>query len=138
MIPVNLSAVKLYRTASDAVIEHEDRTYAAPGLDWDELLSSDDPEAKLLRLIPQLAPSAAQPLDHAGPLRPPIGSQEVWAAGVTYFRSRAARIEESKSSGGGDFYDRVYTAERPELFFKATPNRVAGHRGKVAIRRDAS
>jgi len=62
----------------------------------------------------------------------------VWAAGVTYFRSRDARMEESKSAGGGDFYDRVYSAERPELFFKATPNRVVGHYGKVAIRKDAS
>jgi 2-dehydro-3-deoxy-D-arabinonate dehydratase len=68
----------------------------------------------------------------------PIGSQEVWAAGVTYFRSRDARMEESKSAGGGDFYDRVYSAERPELFFKATPHRVVGPGEKVAIRADAS
>jgi 2-dehydro-3-deoxy-D-arabinonate dehydratase len=68
----------------------------------------------------------------------PIGSQEVWASGVTYYRSRNARMEEAKTAGGGDFYDRVYTAERPELFMKATPNRVVGHRGKVAIRRDAT
>jgi len=46
-------------------------------------------------------------------------------------------MEEAKSAGGGDFYDRVYNAERPELFFKATANRVVGHRGKVAIRGDA-
>ena len=59
---------------------------------------------------------------------PPIVSQEVWAAGVTYYRSRTARMEESKSAGGGDFYDRVYEAARPELFFKATPHRVVGHR----------
>jgi 2-dehydro-3-deoxy-D-arabinonate dehydratase len=71
-------------------------------------------------------------------LRAPIGNQEVWAAGVTYFRSRDARMDESKSAGGGDFYDRVYTAERPELFFKATASRVVGHHGKVAIRKDAS
>ena len=56
----------------------------------------------------------------------PIGNQEVWAAGVTYYRSRSARMEEAKSAGGGDFYDRVYSAERPELFFKATASRVAG------------
>ena len=67
----------------------------------------------------------------------PIGSQEVWAAGVTYHRSRDARMEESESAGGGDFYDRVYHAERPELFFKATPHRVVGPGGKVAIRSDA-
>jgi 2-dehydro-3-deoxy-D-arabinonate dehydratase len=67
----------------------------------------------------------------------PIGSQEVWAAGVTYFRSRDARMEEAKTAGGGDFYDRVYQAERPELFFKATPHRVVGPQAKVAIRSDA-
>ena len=64
-------------------------------------------------------------------------SQEVWAAGVTYYRSRTARIEESHDAGGGDFYDRVYRAERPELFFKATPHRVAGPGGKVRIRQDS-
>jgi 2-dehydro-3-deoxy-D-arabinonate dehydratase len=47
-------------------------------------------------------------------------------------------MEESKSAGGGDFYDRVYSAERPELFFKATPHRVVGPGAKVAIRSDAS
>jgi len=62
----------------------------------------------------------------------------VWAAGVTYYRSRDARIQESKSSGGGDFYDRVYSADRPELFFKATPHRVVGPNGNVAIRDDAT
>jgi 2-dehydro-3-deoxy-D-arabinonate dehydratase len=57
---------------------------------------------------------------------------------VTYYRSRDARMEEAKSAGGGDFYDRVYSAARPELFLKATPHRVVGPNGKVAIRRDAS
>jgi 2-dehydro-3-deoxy-D-arabinonate dehydratase len=71
-------------------------------------------------------------------LLPPIGSQEVWAAGVTYFRSRNARMEESKSAGGGDFYDRVYHAARPELFYKATAHRVVGPQAKVAIRSDAT
>jgi 2-dehydro-3-deoxy-D-arabinonate dehydratase len=68
----------------------------------------------------------------------PIGAQEVWAAGVTYYRSREARVQESKAAGGGNFYDRVYDAERPELFFKATPHRVVGPHGKVAIRDDSS
>ena len=68
---------------------------------------------------------------------PPIESQEVWAAGVTYYRSRTARMNESKIAGGGDFYDRVYAAERPELFFKATPHRVSGHGQPVRIRRDS-
>src|SRR5690242_19009167 len=67
----------------------------------------------------------------------PIQAQEVWAAGVTYFRSQAARMAESESAGGGDFYDRVYSAERPELFFKATPHRVVGPEAAVRIRRDS-
>jgi 2-dehydro-3-deoxy-D-arabinonate dehydratase len=67
----------------------------------------------------------------------PIGTQEVWAAGVTYLRSRTARMEESKDSGGGTFYDKVYNAARPELFFKGTPHRVAATGTPVRIRRDS-
>ena len=67
----------------------------------------------------------------------PAVNQEVWAAGVTYYRSRNARIEESKEAGGGNFYDRVYAAERPELFFKATGSRVVGPNQAVRIRSDA-
>ncbi|WP_254062528.1 fumarylacetoacetate hydrolase family protein [Acidobacterium sp. S8] len=57
---------------------------------------------------------------------------------MTYYRSRNARMEESKDAGGGNFYDRVYTAERPELFFKATAHRVVGPQKPVRIRRDAA
>jgi 2-dehydro-3-deoxy-D-arabinonate dehydratase len=67
----------------------------------------------------------------------PIGTQEVWAAGVTYLRSRTARMEESKDAGGGTFYDKVYNAARPELFFKGTPHRVAGPGTPVRIRGDS-
>ena len=70
-------------------------------------------------------------------LLPPIEDQEIWASGVTYFRSRVARMEESKAAGGGDFYDRVYNAERPELFFKGTPHRAVGPGQKVRIRKDS-
>lgn len=70
-------------------------------------------------------------------LRPPIDKQEVWAAGVTYFRSRTARIEESRAATGGGFYDLVYNADRPELFFKAASWRVVGPGQAVRIRRDA-
>jgi 2-dehydro-3-deoxy-D-arabinonate dehydratase len=70
-----------------------------------------------------------------GAIEAPIRSQEVWAAGVTYQRSREARAEESVDA---DPYDRVYTAARPELFFKATPNRVRGPGQKVAIRTDST
>jgi 2-dehydro-3-deoxy-D-arabinonate dehydratase len=67
----------------------------------------------------------------------PIEEQEVWAAGVTYYRSRTARMAESEASGGMSFYDRVYTAERPELFFKSTPHRTVGLGAPVRIRRDS-
>ena len=70
-------------------------------------------------------------------LLPPIGAQEVWAAGVTYLRSRTARMEESSSSGGSSFYDLVYNADRPELFFKSTPHRVRGHGQALSLRTDS-
>lgn len=68
-------------------------------------------------------------------LLPPLDRHEVWAAGVTYQRSKTARMEESKT--GASLYDKVYEAERPELFFKALPDKVVGHRGAVGIRKDA-
>ena len=81
--------------------------------------------------------SLAEPVLRPADLSAPIGSQEVWAAGVTYLRSRDARIDESKDAGGGTFYDRVYDAPRPEIFFKATPQRVVGPGAKVRIRSDS-
>lgn len=90
-------------------------------------------------LYEYLETAAAAPAHAAGESRAlaPIESQEVWAAGVTYFRSRTARMAESEVAGGGSFYDRVYNAERPELFFKAMPHRVAGPGETVRIRRDS-
>jgi 2-dehydro-3-deoxy-D-arabinonate dehydratase len=84
--------------------------------------------------------NSTPPADHLlnTPLLAPIGNQEDWASGVTYYSSRRARFAESKDAGGGDFYDRVYTAERPELFFKAVAHKVAGPDSGVKIRRDAT
>jgi 2-dehydro-3-deoxy-D-arabinonate dehydratase len=107
---------------------------------WDELINRDDLHGFLTRAATHdrelTAMEAAVLLEQD--LLAPIGSQEVWAAGVTYLRSRDARMEESKESGGASFYDKVYEAERPELFFKALPHRVAAHGEKVYIRRDSS
>jgi len=134
--------MKLYQTAFSCLIEEENRFYvpnmAFGGLrSWDSLVA----RARLYAYLQQGIrdgewTEGARPAQ--GDLRAPIGTQEVWAAGVTYYRSREARIEESKSAGGGDFYDRVYDAERPEIFFKASPHRVVGPGGKVAIRDDSS
>jgi 2-dehydro-3-deoxy-D-arabinonate dehydratase len=68
-------------------------------------------------------------------LLPPIDEQEVWAAGVTYKRSRSARMEESVSSA--TVYDKVYSADRPELFFKASAHKVVGPDKPVRIRKDS-
>jgi len=128
--------IRLYRTDSGCAIEHGGYFYLTADRAWDELITRDDLEAHLREVIRRSAASAHERVDDLE-IRAPIGSQEVWAAGVTYYRSRDARMAESESVGGGSFYDRVYNAERPELFFKATASRVVGHRGKVAIRRDA-
>ena len=127
--------MKLYRTAPGIILEHEGQAYLLPEKNLDHLLARDDLHGWLLAAVSALSPAPDGP--PRGPVPPPIGSQEVWAAGVTYFRSREARMEESRSAGGGDFYDRVYHAERPELFFKSTASRVVGHGDKVAIRSDA-
>jgi 2-dehydro-3-deoxy-D-arabinonate dehydratase len=129
--------MKLYRTASGYIVEHNERFYAETNTSWDQLLTRDDLESYLTKSLKNPI-DAASFADIEDSLLAPIGSQEVWASGVTYYRSRNARMEEAKTAGGGDFYDRVYVAERPELFMKATPNRVVGHRGKVAIRKDAT
>ena len=126
--------MKLYRTRTGAVAEQDARLYSIDAPSWDSLITRDDLAAHLERMIAGLAPTVPGLRD----LLAPIGSQEVWAAGVTYHRSRAARMEEAKAAGGGDFYDRVYDAERPELFFKSTPHRVAGPGEAVAIRADSS
>ena len=128
--------LKLYHTKQGVVIEHQDRWYSSD-FAFDELVARDDLRAFLEATLPKL-----RAIDHAQHSQKevflaPIGSQEVWAAGVTYHRSRDARMDESESAGGGDFYDRVYHADRPELFFKATPHRVVGPGGNVAIRSDA-
>jgi 2-dehydro-3-deoxy-D-arabinonate dehydratase len=128
--------MKLFRTTSGVVAATADGTRRLPAVDWDVLLNMPDLQDAVTALL-----ANADPIDFdedAPDLLPPIGSQEIWAAGVTYYRSRVARMEESETAAGGDFYDKVYHAERPEIFFKGTPNRVAGHRQNVRIRGDAT
>lgn len=129
--------MKLYNARQGCVLEHQARWHLCGNLTWDELVRHDDLSAFLQSSVANLPTLESFNLNLDENLLAPIGSQEVWAAGVTYHRSRDARMEESESAGGGDFYDRVYRAERPELFFKATPHRVVGPGGKVAIRSDA-
>jgi 2-dehydro-3-deoxy-D-arabinonate dehydratase len=118
-------------------IDEQDQAFAldlsaTPGINsLAELLAANDP-AELARR----ASAAASPEALAGlQLLPPVDRQEIWAAGVTYKRSKVARQEESV--GAAQFYDKVYTAARPELFLKATPERVVGPGGTIRVRRDS-
>ncbi len=125
----------IYKTMQGHYVEDAGQYYRLEGPFWDALIMRDDLQEYLSDVIRKSQPIGDE-LPYA--MEAPIENQEVWAAGVTYYRSRSARIEESKDAGGGDFYDRVYSADRPELFFKATPHRVAGPNSKVRIRRDAT
>jgi 2-dehydro-3-deoxy-D-arabinonate dehydratase len=126
--------MKLFLTHDCPIVCFEGNHFSFRGETIDELLSRENLRGHLLSVIEA---GAALPVD--APTHPlaPIGNQEVWAAGVTYMRSREARMEESKSAGGGDFYDRVYEAPRPELFFKAAGRRAVGTKTEVRIRKDA-
>ena len=125
----------LYCTAKGVVVRKKSDEVGFLAENWDDLFAHES--------LPRWLKD--QPLVHSEEavsaisesLLPPIESQEVWACGVTYFSSRLARIEESKEAGGGDFYARVYNADRPEIFFKATSARVAGHGQSVRIRQDS-
>jgi 2-dehydro-3-deoxy-D-arabinonate dehydratase len=122
--------MRLFRLKTGVLLEREGLRLTVHEA-WDALINHDDLAGYLRRVSGDAHTGAGEPA------LPPVASQEVWAAGVTYFRSRTARMEESKPSGGGSFYDAVYQAERPELFFKAAGWRVRGPGETVRIRRDA-
>ena len=127
----------LWRTKEGIRLNHGQHTEIIQA-DWDALINRENLADYLPTLIRESSGASTSALrDLDVEVLPPIGTQEVWAAGVTYFRSRTARMEESKDAGGGTFYDRVYEADRPELFFKAAPWRVRGPRAGIRIRRDA-
>ncbi len=123
--------MKAYRTANSIFIEDKGKFYALAGQTWDAFIRED-----MYEMARAATGGASVTFDPANALAP-IVSQEVWAAGVTYFRSREARMRESQDAGGGDFYARVYHAARPELFFKATGRRVVGPGAAVRIRSDS-
>ncbi len=128
----------LYKTSQGHLLYHQKNYFLLQG-DWDALIN----QADLFHHLTQLSGTSEKITGEAATsllntnLLPPIGSQEVWAAGVTYLRSRNARMEESEDTGAADCYQRVYEAERPELFFKSLPHRVSGHGQLVNIRKDS-
>jgi 2-dehydro-3-deoxy-D-arabinonate dehydratase len=130
--------MKIYKTNKGIIIEHQTRYYLSPESDWDSFVNRPDLFNKVSDAVKSLEADAALAGVIQSHLLAPVGNQEVWASGVTYIRSREARMEESKNAGGGDFYARVYEASRPELFFKAPSYRTVGSGSPVRIRRDST
>lgn len=128
--------MRLYKILQGPLVEDNGLFYLIDH-DWDELMKVESLTDPLRSAIANIKPV----VDHQNLLvdiRAPIGKQEVWAAGVTYYRSRDARMEESEEAGSSDFYQNVYDAERPELFFKSPHYRVKGPGEQVRIRGDAT
>ena len=129
--------MKIYKTDKSIVIEKDSKYFISHETDWDEFINSDRLWHRIQQEIKGLTPVGDSHWLKQQKILAPIGTQEVWAAGVTYLRSKTARMEESKESGGATFYDKVYDAERPELFFKSTAQKVVGSNGMVRIRKDS-
>jgi 2-dehydro-3-deoxy-D-arabinonate dehydratase len=127
--------IKLYKTSKGAMAE-KDGMYYNINHPWDELMLAND----LFGLLTEAITASQKPVaELMGDIElPMMSSQELWACGVTYLRSRDGRQEESKDAGGGDFYARVYDAERPEVFHKSSYERIVGHHKPVRIRRDST
>ena len=126
----------IYRTLTGIVVQSSGRG-ARVQSSWDDFVNDDRLAEKAAALLADSGSAAEGKAILTAQLLPPIGTQEVWASGVTYLRSRQARMEESEAAGGGDFYDRVYAADRPELFFKAPHYRTVGPEQSVRIRKDS-
>jgi len=129
--------MKLYRTSKGVLLEFEDTFYLVDS-DWSDLINSDSLYQECESII-----KSGEEIKNGKEwitdfLMKPIEGQEIWATGVTYFNSKMGRQEEAEATGGGDFYERVYHADRPELFFKSTAERAVGHQEKVAIRKDST
>jgi 2-dehydro-3-deoxy-D-arabinonate dehydratase len=129
----------LYKTSNGHFVVHENNGYKIEQ-DWDSIVNHENLHQYLGGIIARSEPVSSDKLKEAivTNLQAPIGSQELWAAGVTYLRSRDARMAESKNSGAADAYQLVYEADRPELFFKSLPHRVSAHNEPVNIRRDST
>lgn len=128
--------MKIYNTRKGLVIEKDNTFYLAENEQWDTFINNDNALQRAIALSNELPATDASVVEDT---LAPIGSQqELWACGVTYYRSMVGRQEESKAAGGADFYGKVYEAERPECFFKSNPFRVSGNNGKVRIRKDST
>ncbi|MDB4292520.1 fumarylacetoacetate hydrolase family protein [Maribacter sp.] len=129
--------MKIYSTTKGILILAEEKYYLLDS-NWDDFINDDGLFEKCKSIATTHQEVQNGPALITDFLLKPIGNQEIWATGVTYFNSKLGRQEEAKEAGGGDFYERVYHAERPELFFKSTADRAVGHLKKVAVRDDST
>lgn len=129
--------MKIYKTSSGILLERGSK-FCLHQEDWDAFINDDNLRAKVTALCDKLPPVSNPDEVIREGIQAPLQNQELWACGVTYLRSKVGRQEESKAAGGGDFYGKVYEAERPEVFFKSTNHRVVSHGGNVRIRRDST
>ena len=127
--------MKLFKVDGAVLLQTATAEYKVENLSWDALVNQENLYDFLAAYAITHEPIAST-ID-GKQLEAPIGSQEIWAAGVTYLRSKEARMDEAKESGAADFYAKVYEAKRPELFFKSTAARCAGPDQEVWIRRDS-
>lgn len=127
--------MRLYKTKIGIVIEKESKYYPVDNETWESFVNDDNLFRKMEKFVQSAAASASELEDIVAPIG---NNQELWACGVTYLRSKVGRQEESKASGGADFYGKVYEAERPEVFFKSTPHRIVGTKDFVRIRKDST
>jgi 2-dehydro-3-deoxy-D-arabinonate dehydratase len=127
--------MKLFKVDGAVLLQTASALYELYNQSWDALVNQENLYDFLVAYANANQPIAST-ID-GKQLEAPIGSQEIWAAGVTYLRSKEARMDESKESGAADFYAKVYEAKRPELFFKSTAARCAGPDQEVLIRRDS-
>ncbi|MES2796305.1 MAG: fumarylacetoacetate hydrolase family protein [Bacteroidota bacterium] len=130
--------MKIYNTSDYIIVEHQNQCYIPDNQDWDSFINHQNLFQKIVAELPHYELIGDSTILNSMHILAPIASQEIWASGVTYMRSKDARMEESKESGGATFYDKVYDADRPELFFKSTANRTVGPGQKVRIRKDST
>ena len=129
--------MRIYNTLQGIVIHHEHQYFLAQTKDWTTFINRKNLFDAVANDLQELAADGQLEKLIDSSLLAPIQHQEIWASGVTYYRSREARVKESQDAQGGDFYNKVYDAERPELFFKAIAQRTVGPGGHVRIRKDS-
>ena len=126
----------IFKTEQKVVVKYNDQFFSSPLWVWDSFINRKGLHQQVLNDL-QSAEAGGVSAEAIQTLKSPVAGQEIWASGVTYLRSREARMEEAKDAGGGDFYAKVYDAQRPELFFKSAAHRAVGDGEKVRIRKDS-